>query len=77
MSFDCGDKILTYLKTCLWIPVTYKQQIVGLSSAQFGQCADFCFQRVFEQTVPEIGDFEFQNRIKLKMIFQPSFVMLR
>ena len=36
ISFDCSDKILTFLKTCFWNPATYRPKIVRLSSAQFG-----------------------------------------
>ena len=36
VCFDCSDKILKCFKTCLKISENYTQQIVRLSSAQFG-----------------------------------------
>ena len=35
LFFVCSKKVLACLKTCLWIPDTYTQQVKSLFSAQF------------------------------------------
>ena len=44
-----SDKILTYLKTGLWNPGTYRHKTVRLSNAQFGFVMIFIFLTVFRK----------------------------
>ena len=66
VCFDCSDKILKYFKTCLKISENYTQQIVRLSSVQFGLVMNSV---VFMKQVRIFSTFRIQWFIRKQLVF--------